>query len=473
MNPDFNDPNNHVPPVSKDDDWDDGEDAADALQRSLPPKRIHGGVPGRKDGRVLTTEHTEPKLKVAVVKTEAREEAGDTAVEAEKSEPALPPKRPLRKNSVKPMAAPKGSVSKEEESAATSDEADEAPASRQDRVVLPSLEAKRFHVKEIGKADSMSFPRPDPAKMPAKGAQRARMAGGGRRWFKDAEAGSWGSKAGTGNHKWMIYAGLGAMGLVVGIVFLSVLVDDEEGQRDQSFYSTIEVKEDEAPKKGEVEDFDELDKSRNRAVEIYAKYATSDDSAELKGLLYEESEVFPLLAENWKALSYPDGWVPDYTAQWSATERHGIKYGILEGNTPEFDRFRAIFRNEGEELKLDWKATVGYGTADFEDLVAGRGDGSLIRGYLSIADFYTFSFPESEFQSYRFASPTGETSIWVYAGRGSGAADRFSEVFAASEITGEVNGVAEVTLSLDPGNEESLPNQWQIQDLLRMGWLEE
>lgn len=467
MKPDFNDPNNHVPPVSEDDDWDDLDNSAETLRSSLPPKRLRSSVAEIKEGGISPIDEAEPEI--------GNEEQEDEVIREDTpklTQASIPSKRPLRKNSLKPMAAPTATVSrKDKKPEAKADEKSES----EERIVLPSQDVKRFHVKEIGNGESAAFARPDPAKMSPEGLRdRSKMAGGGRRWSKDAESGGWGSKVSTGNFKWIAFSGLGAMALVISIVLLSLSNQKEdERSRDQSYFSKIEVKENVDTEEVGTAQFEKLTKSRDQAAEIYEKFAKADELSVLKGLFHDEAEVFPLIEENWEPLNYPDSWSLNDSAQWTALDIEGISCGILEGQTPGYDKFRAIFRINGENLALDWKATVGYGTSSYDALLAGEGDGSEIRGYLSQLEFHTFSYPESTWVSYRLVSPSGEESIWLYAARGSEIANRFSDKFSASQITGEKTGVVEVTLSIEPGNDESLPNQWQINELFRMSWLEE
>ncbi|MGJ8643974.1 MAG: hypothetical protein ACSHX9_11240 [Luteolibacter sp.] len=472
MKPDFNDPNNHVPPVSEDDDWDDLGNSAEISSRSLPPMRARSGVAEIKEGAITPIDEIEPEQGNESAVNETQEDGAILENAPKITQISIPSKRPLRKNSVKPMAAPKDSVSRNEKSETKVEKKNESVS--KERIVLPSQDVKRFHVKEIGSGDTAAFARPDPTKMSPEELDRSKLAGGGRRWSKDAESSGWGSKVSTGNFKWIVFSGLGAMALVVAIVLLSLLSQEEDERRmNQSYFSKMEVNDDEASVEDEAAQFDRLNKSRDHAAEIYEMYAHADDLSGLKGLIHNEAKILPLIAENWEPLNYPESWSLDNSAQWTAIDYEGIKCGVLKGQTPDFDQFRAIFRIDGENLAIDWKATVGYSTSSYESLRVGEGDGSEIRGYLSKVEFHTFSYPESAWVSYRLLSTSGEDSIWVYAARESEIAKRFSEKFSASQITGEKTGVVEVTLTIEPGNDESLPNQWQINELLCMSWLEE
>lgn len=484
MKQDFNDPNNHVPPVSEDDDWDDGGKSAESSHRALPPKRGRSEAPVIREGntpRISTRgdnqdeKAIEGKKGKTIKKAQKKGKKRAVPKDVSKGQQAtIPSKRSPKDKSKKPVAAPKGSSSAKAK-ATLKVEKQAANTETEERIVLPSQDVTRFRVKEIGTGETAAFTKPDPAKMSSDSLRgRSKMAGGGRRWAKDAEGAAWGSKGGVGNFKWIIYSGLGAMALVVLFVMLSVSREGgDKLRRDQSYFSKLEVEEDDYVVEGSVAEFDKVAKSRDRAFEIYRQYARADDIDGLQGLLHDEATVLPLIRENWEPLNYPDNWSLDDSTQWTAIDHEDIRYGVLEGQSPDFGQFSAIFRINGEDLVLDWKATVGYGTSSYDVLFTGEGDGSEIRGFLSQAQFYSFSYPESDWVSYRLLSPSRGKSIWVYAARESEIAKRLRDEFSASQITGQKADVAEVTLSIDPGVEESMPSQWQIKELLRMSWLEE
>jgi hypothetical protein len=172
-------------------------------------------------------------------------------------------------------------------------------------------------------------------------------------------------------------------------------------------------------------------------------------------------------------LGIDPGWVPAETAVWTVVERDDLSYGVLDGNLPDFSRFLAYFKREGDRLKMDWKASTGYGTAALAELNAGKGDGSEIRAWISQADFYTYSLPEGGFRSFRLMSPDGDSNLWVYTQVGTELDGRLIALFAPSQITGEVQSEVQVCLGLKPGPAEALPSQWMIADLTRLDWLDE
>jgi hypothetical protein len=121
---------------------------------------------------------------------------------------------------------------------------------------------------------------------------------------------------------------------------------------------------------------------------------------------------------------------------------------------------------------LDWKASTGYGSADFAALAAGTGSASEIRGWLKQTDYYTSVFPEAEFQSYRFSSPDQNTSIWAYSRRDSDSHREIDMHFKGGNIIAGSDEAKKFTLRLERGSEGAAPNQWAVAELLHKEWIE-
>ena len=82
-------------------------------------------------------------------------------------------------------------------------------------------------------------------------------------------------------------------------------------------------------------------------------------------------------------------------------EEGGIKFVVLSGFLANSSAFIAVFGMEGDVMKMDWKATTGYCSADYPKLKQGRGDSAKIRAIVSPRNFIRSLFPE------RDIAPTG------------------------------------------------------------------
>jgi len=122
-------------------------------------------------------------------------------------------------------------------------------------------------------------------------------------------------------------------------------------------------------------------------------------------------------------------------------------------------------------LHLDWKATTGYGTATFGELARNQGDAKEIRARIQSSRFYTAIYPEAEYQSYQLVSPDASEAVWGYTRRGEAADSLLGKLFWSGEILDNSVEQKKVTVRLERGPAGSLPNQWQIAEMLHNEWL--
>jgi len=501
MNPDTEDPNNHVPEVSPGDNWDDLDQPEKKEPEGLPPRRRDAGLPPKKESRSSFVKRHTP-----VLKSDAPEEQDDeTSAGNDETVPLKPEKKSFRKNeeqvakktvkeiakkSPQKAAAPKEELAPAEPEPAVAETVAENTATEEEtpieedyigKVRLPPAQTgKRLRVHEIGIGESSATPHVQiVSKMiprhpsPSSGESEEDIARSRRRFVR-GERGDWGDEKGHGSFRWMAYTGIGVILLVVLTVFLSQKLGRKpDRESDKSQFSQLAPEEESGVETDEDPGMLEmLTNSQDKAKEIYARYATAKTPGELSGCLYHDAETMPLLTDRWQPLGAKAGWQPGDETLWTVMDRDGVRYGVLEGGDADFTGFTAVFRKDGESLKMDWKASSGYGTATFEEMNKGGGDGSEIRATISRAEFYTFSLPEEKYHSFRLMAPDGNSTLWVYTESGSETDGELLKLFIPSQITGDAQNEAQVTLSLTPGPGESLPNQWLISDLVRLSWLD-
>jgi hypothetical protein len=500
MDPDLDDPNNHVPPVSPDDDWGDLDVTEESRVAGPSTGRPDRGIPPRKEGRKPRVNHHAPKLKLHDDSTYSPLEPKSAAREEEESLDM--PEDPMRKTASKTTKkAVKGTAKKavkkarvksanrmpEEpvaetvrNSAATTpaETAHEAQADVEpERVVLPpSHGGNRFRVNEIGashEATSQRVPKMYPKTDAEKAEKPVKSAGRPRRRFSRGERSDWGQKSARGSFRWMLYTGVGVLALIV----VAVILSDPGGggkSREMSMFSQLAPEESEAATGGGDGDMMAmLTSGQEEAKRIFAKYATAKSVADFLAYIHRSEDIAALVEKNWEPIDAKPGWKPDEQAVWTVREQEGVRYGALGGGLPDFTSYRAFFRQDDNGLKMDWKATVGYCSAEFETLKKGQGDGSEVRAWLSPADFHTFPLREGEFRAFRLGSPDGQESLWGYTKIGGELDSSLVAQFIPSQITGEAQTEIGVVVSLERGPADSLPNQWMITKLVRLNWLDE
>lgn len=494
MKSDTDDPNNHVPKVSPGDDWYDLDTDSEKSKMGLPPRRMDRGLPPKKETKGAVFSRHDPKL-VELCPVEEPEDStdeDDSGGEAQsKSKRGGVAKKAAKKTTKKAArkSAKKSAKKKGAESPPPSlnevEEESVLPKEEDDIRLPPAPSGKPNRVSHsIGGGDAVdSDPRPAtrPIQKISSNLKNDRSGGSDedvarmRRRFVRGERQDWGEEKGRGSSNWMIYTGVG----IILLVILTVALNQTGGKKktresDKSLYSQLEVTEEKS-----VEETDDLElleiftNSKQEAKEMYGIFATAATPADLSEFLFNKDQVLPIIEKRWKPLGVKEGWVPGDQAVWAVHDRNGQRYGVLKGSHPDFTGFYAYFRKEGDGLKLDWKATVGYGTSIFDELKTGVGDGAEIRTLISLTDFYTFALPEENFRSFRLMSPDGNTNLWAYTERDSELDQTLMKLYIPSQITGEALTKVQVVLRMEPGPENGLKNQWLIRDFTRLSWLDE
>lgn len=210
---------------------------------------------------------------------------------------------------------------------------------------------------------------------------------------------------------------------------------------------------------------------QSEAMQIFRAYAQAVHVDDLIPLVRDGRALKETLRDHWRPLGISKQWAPASDASWAASVAADHPCGILKGSFPDRSKFTAYFTNDGDHLLLDWKATVGFGTASFAQLEKNEGDPGEIRGEISPADFYSATWPEADYRSHRLVSPDGETVIWCYTRRGSATEETITAIFKKTPILKEAHHSRKITVRLERGPAGSLPNQWLVGGLLLVDWI--
>lgn len=416
MNPDKDDPNNHVPAVTPDDDWD-GLDVEQDFNAQLPPRRADVPRMPKMDLNFKEIKSIEP----------ARHESDSASNYAD----------PNLKTSVSNHVRlnPERAVSEKED-------------------FLPALVMK--DVKQIGSAERNTQIPITPNR------------------FNHGERDEWGMGEKKGSSRWMLYTAVGMITLIALTVSLSYFNRKKpiRNADDKALSRTAP-----ADKKKESNiDQDllrQLAKSNKEAIQIYGKYAQAKSLEDFTGLIYLSERNAQVIAKAWQPIGAGIDWVPSDTSAWKA-EQNGLQlFAELKGTNYNFSKFIAVFRYENTDLKMDWKATTGYGSASFTELKSGDGDGSEIRGWIEPSSFFTKQLPEDRYHSFVIRSADMNDSVWGYSEIGSDADTNLMKLFSISAITGEQKTEAKVILNMERDDQASLPQQWMIKRLIAENWLDQ
>lgn len=275
----------------------------------------------------------------------------------------------------------------------------------------------------------------------------------------------------SGSSKWIYAMGAGvAICVVLGIIALPKINAPNTPRSLPGDGAPAFVRE--QPPEG----IDELNKLLTRqpeAIQIFRAFSQAAHPDEVGPLIRHSDALKETLRQHWKPMQISSQWQVPADAGWIVQELEGHPTALLDVVLPDFSPFRAYFVVESDQLLLDWKASTAFSTATFAELKSGEGDGSEIRGELSVATFYTSVFTEAHYQNLRLTAPDGETAIWCYAPNDSKARAVIAEKFQVGTIIQDQDQAksAKITLHLVRGPQDALSNQWLIKDVLHLDWV--
>ena len=207
------------------------------------------------------------------------------------------------------------------------------------------------------------------------------------------------------------------------------------------------------------------------ATRIFKTVLSATTVAEVLPWVCEATAVEPLIRAHHRSLAVPKGWPDLSTILWSVLDNNGHPYGLMEGNLPDFSKFTAYWVIAGNRLRLDWKATTGYGTATFEELAHQRGTPAEIRGKILPGRYFTAVYPEAEFQCYQLSAPDDSQAIWCYVRRDDPVDVVLGELCLDGEILDHASTQQKITVRLKQGLVGSKPNQWLLAAVLHKEWI--
>lgn len=268
---------------------------------------------------------------------------------------------------------------------------------------------------------------------------------------------------------WIFGSSVAVVAMVVGAVMLLPSIDKSIAARPRPGDTELVLEPDGMTQ--EAVDIKNMLARQTEAEDIFRALVTAPSVAEMLPMLRQARKTSELIQANPHPLGAFAGQPAPRTQHWTSLQRDGLTYGLLKGGLPDHSGFEAYFVMEDGKLVLDWKASSGYGTANFADLAQKRGNPAEIRVWISNAEFYTLAFPEEAFQCYQLLSPDKQQSIWAYCRRGSEVESIINTRLQGGYILQNQVESMKATVRLEAGPAEALPNQWLIGELLHKDWI--
>ncbi len=379
---------------------------------------------------------------------------GDS-VEAEAPLPYLPPRRVSAEKTATTAdgTQTKGAIGLRIDSVISRSEPREAP---------PRLEVQEIGGSSIKRLDQ-ALPRPE--KVVYQGGFKEKPEPDPETEDKSGEGEDWGNEKRI-SPKMLLIMGGSVLAFIILALILQPYINPPMGKSSAPSYTVVD---DETLPGTEAMDF--LFKRQVEATRLYLTYLHATRVEDIIPLIKNGEGLKSILLNQWRPRDIPTSWTPDSSTIWSLSESSNPAYGVLEGTLPDQSRFAAYFVQNGSKLLLDWKATVAFSTATFDELSHATGDGSEIRGTISSSPYYDPVWPEEDYISYRLTAAKENLSIWCYARRGQTADLALAPLFRQGEIVQDEQMPQRVSLRLVHGPNPTQPNQWLIQELLQSGWL--
>lgn len=288
--------------------------------------------------------------------------------------------------------------------------------------------------------------------------------------LKDTRSGEgqeWGQVTRSSN-RWIVSMGIAILAIIVFGITILPKINAPNTVREVPLVMPVTA-DDEMPEG--IVALNELVARPDEAMSIFRSFVHATNPEQVVPLIRKGKGMEAQLRKSWVPKRLPRSWEAAADSSWMAMNLAGRPCGLLEGDFPDHTKFRAYFIDDHGHLVLDWPATAAYGTATFNELAAGKGNGSGIRGIISMGDYYTSAFPELKYQSFRFVSANDEITIWCYVARDNPTSKNLMSRLQPSLITQEAQEPEKITLRLERGSAEAMPNQWLIADLLHFEWL--
>ncbi len=497
MNPDYHDPKNYVPPAAPGDNWEDLDQMSETPQIGLQPRRPDRRIPTKRDldtGSArryaqtpkLCEEEQTPSAEPIPVGAKAPLQRAPKAAKkadnkAEIKVTKIGAKRSVKKKDPDDLGSVMDDSPKDEIEAAESlpnHTLEVVPDADEKEIPLPvAVERgrKRFKVNEIAPQ------RPVENRVRKTPLSISKTTG---KWSSSETL----MQKSSNRHEeslssnvtnvratliWIMSAGAVVIFIVVGAILLSRPAKPGSEAPKLTIFSDAKT---DKPEKGGIkvkESLGTLIDGEDQAKMIFAKYATAKELDDLMDLIHLPDKNRKLISNVWEPLGIASGWKPGENSTWLVMEAGGVRYGVLTGVLPNSMSFRAVLRQDGDAMKIDWRATTGYSSANYAELKHGKGDAVEIRAILSPGDFHTFSLPEGEFRCYRLTAPDREENIWAYTKLNSAYDAKLVSQFVPSQLTGEAPREIPVVMMLARGPAQSLPNQWIVSNVVRLNWLDE
>lgn len=212
--------------------------------------------------------------------------------------------------------------------------------------------------------------------------------------------------------------------------------------------------------------------SQQQAVKVFRRFAEAQKHGEILSLI-RISDITPSMVEKyWKPWPSPPVLDQQDRLQFDFDETGGRAYLSMSGQNADGTAFLAFFVLDGDDLKLDWEATMELGEARLSTLARFPTENPVtVRVVLSPSPYYLPTLPEREFESFQLTCLHDDTVVWGYVRRSSPEHLQIRELLRLdSELLEQAEDVR-VTVRLKKTDDVSSQNRFFITEMLHKDWV--
>jgi hypothetical protein len=207
------------------------------------------------------------------------------------------------------------------------------------------------------------------------------------------------------------------------------------------------------------------------AQALLARYAAAATVTEALPLVRDAGRVKARMEQLWQPWGAGDPFAPGEEPVSYLSGESGRPAICLAGRKGDFSRFEMVFVRDGEQLKLDWEASLGIGEVQVAELRGGApAAGRDLRVVVRPADFHPAEFPEDRYRSYRLSDATGDHFVWGFAPVGSAVAAALEVEFNEGAVLLKKSSETRATVRLVEASGAGA-NCFELTEMLHKGWV--
>lgn len=208
------------------------------------------------------------------------------------------------------------------------------------------------------------------------------------------------------------------------------------------------------------------------AIKILQQVTAATKAEQLLPFIRQSPATQTLLAKHWKPwhsppqLDEPDQLQSDYD------HTSGTAFLWLQGSNQDGSTFLAFFVKEGDDLRLDWEATMELGEARLSTLAKLPTTHPVaMRVILSPSPYYLPTLPESEYESYKITCLHDDTIVWGYVRRGTPEHKQINDLLQLDAYLLEAISAVRVTVKIRRTDDVNSQNRFFITEMLHKDWV--